>query len=94
LYPALISEGTIKDAFVHPRHVVEEAIRHRAASVIFAHNHPAGTVRPSSADHQLTRLLVQALGPLDIKVLDHLIVAGDQTYSFAREKVLPAYEAR
>lgn len=94
LYPALISEGTVKDAYVHPRHVVEETIRHRAASVILAHNHPAGTARPSTADHQLTRLLVQALGPLEIRVLDHLVVAGEQTYSFAREGVLPAYEAR
>lgn len=94
VYPALVSEGTIKEATVYPRQVVEEAIRHRAASVILAHNHPAGTAKPSQQDHHLTRLLVQALMPLDIKVLDHIIVAGDQAYSFAREGVLPAYEAR
>lgn len=94
VYPALISEGTVKEAAVYPRHVVEEAIRHRAASVIFAHNHPAGTAKPSQQDHHLTRLLVQALGPLDIKVLDHIIIAGDQAFSFAREGILPAYENR
>jgi len=93
VYPALVSEGTVKEAPVYPRHVVEEAIRYRAASVILAHNHPAGTAKPSQQDHKLTRLLVQALGPLDIKVLDHIIVAGDQAFSFAREGVMPAYES-
>ena len=92
VYPALVSEGTVKEATVYPRHVVEEAIRYRAASVILAHNHPAGTAKPSQQDHKLTRLLVQALGPLDINVLDHIIVAGDQAFSFAREGILPAYE--
>ncbi|MBU5611617.1 RadC family protein [Geomonas azotofigens] len=91
-YAAIVSEGTLKEAAVYPRHVVEQAIRHQAASVILAHNHPAGTTKPSQQDHQLTRLLVQALGPLDIKVLDHIIVAGEETFSFAREGVLPDYE--
>jgi len=91
VYPALISEGTVKEAAVYPRHVVEVAIRHRAASVVLAHNHPAGTSTPSSQDHHLTRLLVQALGPLDIKVLDHIIVAANKAYSFASEGVLPGY---
>ncbi len=93
IYPALVSEGTVKEAVVYPRHVVEEAIRHRAAAVILAHNHPAGTAKPSQQDHHLTRLLVQALGPLDIKVLDHIIVAWDNTFSFSREGVMPTYEA-
>lgn len=94
VYPALISEGTVKEAAVYPRHVVEEAIRHRAASVILAHNHPAGTTKPSQQDHHITRTLVQALGPLDIKVLDHIIVAGNQAFSFTREGLMPAYEPR
>jgi DNA repair protein RadC len=92
LYPALISEGTVKDAYVHPRHVVETAVRHKAASVILAHNHPAGTVRPSGHDHGITRRLTEALGAIDIKVMDHIIVAGEQFYSFAREGTLPAYK--
>jgi DNA repair protein RadC len=94
VYPALISEGTVKEAAVYPRHVVEVAIRHRAASVILAHNHPAGTSTPSPQDHHLTRLLVQALGPLDIKVLDHIIVASNNAYSFASEGVLPGYDSK
>jgi len=93
VYPALVSEGTVKEASVYPRHVIEEAIRYRAASVILAHNHPTGRAKSSQQDHRLTRLLVQALGPLDIKVLDHIIIAGNQAFSFAREGVLPTYEA-
>ena len=92
LFPALVSEGTVKDAAVQPRHVVEAAIRHRAAAVILAHNHPGGTAKPSTHDHRLTRHLVQALGAIGIPVHDHVIVAGEQTFSFARAGVLPAYE--
>ena len=92
LYPSLISEGTVKDAFVHPRHVVEAAVRHKAASVVLAHNHPAGSVRPSNHDHNITKRLVQALGGIDIKVVDHVIVAGEQFYSFAREGTMPEFE--
>lgn len=92
LAPVLLSEGTVKDALVHPRHVVEAAIRHRAASVILAHNHPGGTARPSNQDHRLTKHLVQALGCIDVRVLDHVIVAGVATFSFSRELVLPEFE--
>lgn len=92
LYPALISEGTVKDALVHPRHVVEAAVRHKAASVVLAHNHPAGTVRPSKHDHAITKRLVQALGGINIPVVDHIIVAGELIYSFSREGTLPMYE--
>jgi len=92
LYPALISEGTVKDALVHPRHVVEAAVRHKAASVILAHNHPAGSSKPSSHDHKLTRNLVQALGGINVQIVDHIIVAGEQIYSFQREGTLPGYE--
>ncbi|MBI5640557.1 MAG: DNA repair protein RadC [Nitrospirae bacterium] len=93
LYPAMISEGTVKDALVHPRHVAEAAVRHKAASVILAHNHPAGNVKPSTHDHKLTRNLVQALGGINVQVVDHIIVAGELIYSFQREGTLPGYEA-
>jgi len=92
LYPALISEGTVKDALVHPRHVAEAAVRHKAASVLLAHNHPAGSAKPSSHDHKLTRNLVQALGGIHVQVVDHIIVAGEQIYSFQREGTLPVFE--
>ncbi|AGX88185.1 RadC family protein [Candidatus Symbiobacter mobilis] len=91
LYPALVGEGTVREAHVHPRHVVEAAIRHRAASVILAHNHPGASAEPSPADHRLTALLVQTLGALGIPVLDHAIVAGSVVYSFADAGVLPKY---
>lgn len=87
-YAALVSEGTVKDAHVHPRHVVEAALRHRAASVVLAHNHPTGEAKPSRHDHRLTETLIQAFDPLDVKVLDHIIVAGEEWYSFARNGYL------
>ncbi|MCK5805169.1 MAG: DNA repair protein RadC [Lentisphaeria bacterium] len=83
-YAALISEGTVKDAHVHPRHVVEAALRHRAASVVLAHNHPTGNAKPSRHDYRLTEKLAQVLGPLEIRILDHVIIAGEDWYSFAR----------
>lgn len=73
---------------VHPRHVVEAALRHRAASVVLVHNHPTGEAKPSRHDHRLTETLIQAFDPLDVKVLDHIIVAGEEWYSFARNGYL------
>jgi DNA repair protein RadC len=92
LYPSLISEGTVKDAVVNPRHVVEAAVRHKAASIILAHNHPSGSPKPSTHDHKLTRNLVQALGGINVQVVDHIIVAGEQIYSFSKEGTLPDFE--
>jgi DNA repair protein RadC len=94
IYPALISEGTVKEAHIHPRRVVQEALAHKAAAVILAHNHPSGALKPSSQDHQITRIRVQAWAHLDIKVLDQIIIAGQDAYSFAREGVLPGYDVR
>nr|VFK57972.1 MAG: DNA repair protein RadC [Candidatus Kentron sp. TC] len=91
LYPALLSEGTVKETHVHPRRVLETAIRHRAVAVILAHNHPGGTPHPSIQDKNLTRRLVQTLGSVDIDVLDHIIVAGKDAYSFAESATLPRY---
>lgn len=92
LFPALISEGTVKEAFVHPRLVVEAVIRHRAAAVILAHNHPGGTASPSAQDRRLTQDLVDALGAIGVSVMDHVIVAGEATFSFACEGMLPQYK--
>lgn len=88
LFPALISEGTVKESYIHPRHVVEAALRHKAANVILAHNHPSGNLQPSAADINLTRMLVQALVPIGVKVLDHLIIGGESFFSMAREGIL------
>jgi DNA repair protein RadC len=75
--------GTLTQTSVYPREVVIEALSHNAASVILAHNHPSGLPEPSEADLRLTQALVQALGLVDIRVLDHFIVAGPLVHSFA-----------
>ncbi len=85
LFPALISKGTVNQANIHPRHVVEAAIRHKAASVILAHNHPSGKLKPSNSDVRMTQVLVNALTPIGIRVLDHVIVSGKNTLSMASE---------
>jgi DNA repair protein RadC len=80
--------GTIDGASVHPREVVKEALRHNAAAVILAHNHPSSVAELSQADELVTRRLREALSLVDIRVLDHLIVAGGETLSFAERGLL------
>jgi DNA repair protein RadC len=75
--------GTLTRAHVYPREVVRSALRHNAAAVILAHNHPSGEAKPSPADHDLTQLLCDALGLMEVRVLDHLVIAGSRFYSFA-----------
>jgi DNA repair protein RadC len=75
--------GTLTRAYVYPREVVRSALRHNAAAVILAHNHPSGVAKPSPHDHELTQLLSNALGLMEVRVLDHLILAGSRFYSFA-----------
>ncbi|HGM6158442.1 TPA: DNA repair protein RadC [Pseudomonas aeruginosa] len=75
--------GTIDSASVYPREVVKEALRLNAAAVIVSHNHPSGNPEPSGADRALTQQLTQALALVDVRVLDHVIVAGHTTTSFA-----------
>lgn len=76
-------KGTLTHASVYPREVVKVGLAHNAASIIIAHNHPSGTPEPSAADYTLTKALKQALELVDIRVLDHFIVAGKDIYSFA-----------
>ena len=75
--------GTLMQTSVYPREIVKLALRHNAAALIFAHNHPSGVAEPSRADELLTASLKQALALVDVRVLDHLIVAGNATVSFA-----------
>jgi DNA repair protein RadC len=79
----LLSEGTLSQAAVYPREIVRAVLRHHAASVILAHNHPSGNAEPSMADELLTRHVRGALALLDVRLLDHIIVAGRQTVSLA-----------
>jgi len=80
--------GTLTQTSVYPREVVKRAMHHNAAGVIFAHNHPSGVAKQSSADELLTGQLKQALALVDVRVLDHFIVAGNQTLSFAERGLL------
>jgi len=75
--------GTLNAAAVYPRIVVEQALKHQAAAVILAHNHPSGVAEASIADKQITHKLEQALQLIEVRVLDHMIIAGHQCYSFA-----------
>ena len=80
-------KGTIDSASVHPREVVRQVIKHNAAAVIFAHNHPSGVAEPSQADHRITDKLKDALNLVDCRVLDHFII-GDEVISFAEKGYL------
>ena len=75
--------GTLTQTSVYPREVVKRTLHHNAAAVIFAHNHPSGVAEPSRSDEMLTTALKQALSLVDVKVLDHFVVAGMVTVSFA-----------
>jgi len=80
--------GTIDGASVHPREVVKKALKHNAAAVILTHNHPSGIPEPSQADQSLTRRLKDALVLVDVRVLDHIVVGGTDTVSFAERGFL------
>lgn len=80
--------GTLTQTSVYPREVVKAALSVNAAAVIFAHNHPSGVAQPSQADELLTRNLKEALALVDVKVLDHFIVAGHHAISFAERGLL------
>lgn len=80
--------GTLTQTAVYPREVAKLALQRNAAAVILAHNHPSGVPTPSAADEALTTALARALALLDIAVLDHVIVAGTRTYSFAENGMM------
>ena len=80
--------GTLTQTSVYPREVVKRALYHNAASVLLAHNHPSGVAAPSMADRVLTDVLKQALSLVDVRILDHFIVAGSEVLSFAEYGLL------
>jgi DNA repair protein RadC len=79
----VLARGSLNGASVYPREVVKSALRHQAASVIFAHNHPSGVAEPSGADRALTQRLKEALALVDIRVLDHFVIGEGTPVSFA-----------
>jgi len=85
-------EGTLNASAVYPREIIAQAIKHNAASLIFAHNHPSGNPEPSDNDKQITRDLVFAGNIMQIKVLDHIIIGDNRYFSFADEKLIEEYD--
>ncbi|HHQ6591881.1 TPA: RadC family protein [Serratia fonticola] len=75
--------GTINETSVYPREIAKAALKHNAAKVILSHNHPSGVPEPSLADRNVTERSVKALELLDIQVLDHLVIGGNSSVSFA-----------
>ena len=86
-------QGTVNSSAISPRQVIEGAIKHNAVSLIFAHNHPSGNPGPSQSDREVTRDLVYAAGVMQIKVLDHIIIGDNTSFSFAGEGLIEEYEA-
>lgn len=80
--------GTIDSASVHPREVVRQALKHNAAALILAHNHPSGVAEPSQADSNITRQLKEALELVDVRILDHFIIGDGETTSLAEQGLL------
>jgi DNA repair protein RadC len=80
--------GTLAQTSVYPREVVKVALTKNAAAIIFAHNHPSGVPEPSRADELLTQTLKNALALVDVRVLDHFIIAGEASTSFAERGLL------
>ncbi|NLN65438.1 MAG: DNA repair protein RadC [Clostridiaceae bacterium] len=87
-YAALVHEGTINEAPVYPRLIVETALRHQASSIILAHNHPGGSLKPSNADIEVTRKICDAMKTISVSVIDHMIAAGNNYFSFAENGLL------
>jgi DNA repair protein RadC len=85
---AEVSVGSLNESIVHPREVFAEAIKNRAASVIFVHNHPSGDPEPSEDDLEITKRLVESGKILGIEVVDHIIVAKDSFFSFKNKGMI------
>ena len=88
IMPVLIGEGTINEAMIYPRLIVEHALRHKTVVVILAHNHPGGSTEPSLADIEMTKKLSKALEVISVKIMDHIIVAGDKYSSLAKKRLI------
>ncbi|MBR7164294.1 MAG: DNA repair protein RadC [Clostridia bacterium] len=88
IYQGVVTHGTINEVTAYPRLVVAEVLKHNAQNVILAHNHPNGSVFPSDEDIAATKQLITALDAIDVRVIDHIIVSGNQYYSMAEKELL------
>jgi len=84
----IVSKGTLDSSLVHARDVFREAIKSNAKSIILVHNHPSGSVKPSSDDCNITKKLVEAGKVIGIEITDHVIIAGESYFSFQEEGML------
>ena len=84
----VIFKGSLTNAFVHPREIVRKAVLEGAAALILAHNHPSGNPEPSTEDVQITKKLREACGTIDVKIHDHIILAGTNNTSFANRGLI------
>ena len=80
--------GTLTTSAIYPREVVQKVLDYDAANVILVHNHPSGNLTPSNSDRAVTKKLQTALTAIDVDILDHLIVGGNEFFSFADHKLL------
>lgn len=80
--------GTLTQTSIYPREVLKRALEHNADAIILAHNHPSGFAQPSRADEMMTQTLKSALDLISVRVLDHVIVAGAESYSFAEHGLI------
>ena len=87
-HAALVHEGTINEVPIYPRIIVETALRHKANSVVLAHNHPGGSIEISKADEEATNKIKTALNSISIQVMDHIIVAGNHYISFSEKGLI------
>ncbi|MEL7609239.1 MAG: DNA repair protein RadC [Bacillota bacterium] len=94
LFADRISQGTLDQTVIHPRLVVESALRHQAHSVILAHNHPSGDVRPSKEDREATEDIRSALATIGIGLSDHMIVGGESVFSFTLNRAVTAQQRK
>ncbi len=84
--------GSLSESAVYPREVVTLALEHKAAGMVFVHNHPSGDPTPSPQDHRITRSLVWAAGLLTIQVVDHIIIGHNKYYSFADHGLIAQFK--
>lgn len=85
----VVHEGTVDRAVIYPRRIIEAALAHHASGLILVHNHPSGHPEPSEEDKRLTRTIAEATRPLDIRVIDHIVVGKDGYFSFVEKHLLP-----
>jgi DNA repair protein RadC len=83
-----LKNGTVNRVIVFPRKIVERALYNHAVGVIIAHNHPSGSIEPSVEDQSITETIKEALNTVDIKLLDHIIIGGNEYFSFKENRIV------